>query len=341
MRVKISNERMIQLPLSNKAKAVLASLSIVITTMVSGQYIYYNKFNAYEVYMNGKPLAYVKHKEDFYNVQKGIEKDLEKRFGRVTLKDNITFKEICTSNQNIADSNGIKNIIINNSNTSIPTVLMKSDGKKVGVLANEGEMVKLLDTIKNEYREKDKDGTFKLSSIITYVKQDTKIKDVNTIEEAIKVAKENTSNPLIRFSKEKEANTAQNITLSRGATVNSFVSFPAKGTITSAFGMRWGKMHNGIDIGAPMGNPIYAVMDGKIICAEWEDGYGKVIKIDHGVGVQTVYGHCNNIDVNVGQQVKKGEKIGEVGSTGRSTGPHVHFEVRVEGVPQNPVKYLK
>ena len=100
-------------------------------------------------------------------------------------------------------------------------------------------------------------------------------------------------------------------------------------------------MHNGIDIGASMGDPIYAAMDGKVICAEWEDGYGKVIKIDHGVGIETVYGHCSSIDVNVGQTVKRGEKIGLVGSTGNSTGPHVHFEVRIEDVPQNPITYLK
>jgi murein DD-endopeptidase MepM/ murein hydrolase activator NlpD len=332
---------MISLSLSNRAKVILASLSIVITTIVSGQYIYYNKFNAYQVYMNGKPLAYVKNKEDFYNVEKNIEKDLEKRFGKVTLKDDITFKEVSIKSENIADSSTIKNSIIKNSRTSIPTVLMKSDGREVGVLANESEMIKVLDIIKNEYKEKDKDGTFKLNNRITYVKQDTNIKDTSTIEDAIKIIKENPSNPLICFSKEKEANGVQNVSLSRSSSVTSFVSFPSKGTITSPFGMRWGKMHNGIDIGAPMGDPIHAAMDGKVVYAKWEDGYGKVIKIDHGVGVQTVYGHCSNIDVNEGQQVKKGENIGKVGSTGNSTGPHVHFEVRVDGAPQDPIKYLK
>lgn len=327
--------------LGSRAKVILASLSIVITTMVSGQYIYYNKFNAYQVYMNGKPLAYVKSKEDFYNVEKNIEKDLEKRFGKITLKDDINFKEVLIKNQNITDDSTIKNTIIKNSKTSIPTVLMKSDGREVGVLANESEMIKVLDTIKNEYKEKDNDGTFKLNNRITYVKQDTSIKDINTVEEVVKISKKDANNPLICFSKEKETKGAQNVSLSRASSITSFVSFPSKGTITSHFGMRWGKMHNGIDIGAPMGDPIHAAMDGKVICAEWENGYGKVIKIDHGVGVQTVYGHCSVIDVSKGQEVKRGEKIGEVGSTGNSTGPHVHFEVRVDGTPEDPIKYLK
>ena len=83
---------------------------------------------------------------------------------------------------------------------------------------------------------------------------------------------------------------------------------PAQGAITSAFGMRWGKMHSGVDIGASMSDPIYPAMDGKVCCAEWEDGYGNVIKIDHGSGVETVYAHCSKLGVSLSQSVKRGEK---------------------------------
>jgi murein DD-endopeptidase MepM/ murein hydrolase activator NlpD len=112
------------------------------------------------------------------------------------------------------------------------------------------------------------------------------------------------------------------------------------GSVTSEFGERWGKMHYGIDIAASSGTPIYAAYDGKVACAEWETGYGNVVKINHANGLQTIYGHCSHIDVKAGQTVKKGVRIAEVGSTGNSTGPHLHFEVRLNGKPQNPLKYL-
>ena len=115
----------------------------------------------------------------------------------------------------------------------------------------------------------------------------------------------------------------------------------SRGTITSNFGERWGKMHNGIDIGAPTGTPIYASMEGVVSYAKWEDGYGKVIKIEHSGKIETIYGHCSVISVREGQKIKSGQQIGKVGSTGRSTGPHLHFEVRLAGTPINPVPYLR
>ena len=116
---------------------------------------------------------------------------------------------------------------------------------------------------------------------------------------------------------------------------------PSRGSISSSFGMRWGKMHKGIDIAASFGATINAVLDGTVNYAAWQDGYGNVIKINHGGGIETTYAHCSVINVKKGEVVKLGEKIGEVGSTGNSTGPHLHFEVRENGEPINPQKYIK
>jgi murein DD-endopeptidase MepM/ murein hydrolase activator NlpD len=116
--------------------------------------------------------------------------------------------------------------------------------------------------------------------------------------------------------------------------------WPVQGVITSPFGMRWGRMHEGIDIGAPTGTPIWAAAGGTVFYAGWEGGYGNLTVIDHGNGLATAYGHQSRIVVATGQTVTRGQVIGYVGSTGHSTGPHLHFEVRVNGTPVDPLGYL-
>jgi murein DD-endopeptidase MepM/ murein hydrolase activator NlpD len=116
--------------------------------------------------------------------------------------------------------------------------------------------------------------------------------------------------------------------------------WPVNAPITSPFGPRWGRPHEGIDLGAVYGTPIAAAAAGVVIYAGWEGGYGNLTVIDHGGGLATAYGHQSRIAVSVGQTVSQGEIIGYVGSTGHSTGPHLHFEVRVDGQAVDPLGYL-
>jgi murein DD-endopeptidase MepM/ murein hydrolase activator NlpD len=118
------------------------------------------------------------------------------------------------------------------------------------------------------------------------------------------------------------------------------LGWPVSAPITSPFGWRWGRMHEGIDLGAAYGTPIAAAGSGTVIYAGWLGGYGNLTVIDHGGGLATAYGHQSRIAVSVGQQVSRGEVIGYVGSTGHSTGPHLHFEVRINGQPVDPLGYL-
>jgi len=124
-----------------------------------------------------------------------------------------------------------------------------------------------------------------------------------------------------------------------GAPSSSGFIWPVSGPVTSGFGWRWGRMHEGIDIGAACGTPIRAAASGTIVYAGWMDGYGNIIIIDHGGGMGTAYGHQSAIYVG-GGSVSQGQTIGAVGSTGHSTGCHLHFEVRVNGTPVNPLSYL-
>jgi murein DD-endopeptidase MepM/ murein hydrolase activator NlpD len=118
---------------------------------------------------------------------------------------------------------------------------------------------------------------------------------------------------------------------------------PVNGTMTSGFGNRLhpilkvNRLHAGVDFGAPTGTPIYAAAAGEVIGASYMGGYGNVVILDHGGGISTVYAHCSRILVRVGQRVDRGQHIAAVGSTGLSTGPHLHWEVRVSGRPVNPL----
>jgi murein DD-endopeptidase MepM/ murein hydrolase activator NlpD len=116
--------------------------------------------------------------------------------------------------------------------------------------------------------------------------------------------------------------------------------WPCRGTVTSPFGYRWGRLHAGIDVGAPLGAPMYAARGGVVSFAGVMGGYGNIIVIDHGDGMTTRYAHQTELMASVGQTVRVGDQIGTVGSTGNSTGPHAHFEVRINDEPQDPMAYL-
>jgi murein DD-endopeptidase MepM/ murein hydrolase activator NlpD len=124
-----------------------------------------------------------------------------------------------------------------------------------------------------------------------------------------------------------------------GTPSSSGFIWPVSGPVTSGFGWRWGRMHEGIDIGAACGTPIRAAASGTIVYAGWMDGYGNIVIIDHGGGIGTAYAHQSAIYVG-GGSVSQGQTIGAVGSTGHSTGCHLHFEVRVNGIPVDPLGYL-
>jgi murein DD-endopeptidase MepM/ murein hydrolase activator NlpD len=119
--------------------------------------------------------------------------------------------------------------------------------------------------------------------------------------------------------------------------------WPCEGRITSGFGMRWGRMHKGVDIANLSGTPIYSVADGVVTVAKTDPGgFGFYIVIDHGRGISTLYAHMypSTVKVQVGQQVKKGQLIAEIGSNGHSTGSHLHFEVHVNNKPVDPMSFL-
>ena len=117
-------------------------------------------------------------------------------------------------------------------------------------------------------------------------------------------------------------------------------AWPVQGTLTSTYGPRWGRMHEGIDIAGSSGTPIAAAAAGTVIVAGWSGGYGNLVVVDHGGGVSTAYAHNSTIAVSVGQSVGQGTVLAGMGTTGNSTGVHCHFEIRINGAAVDPLQYL-
>ena len=141
---------------------------------------------------------------------------------------------------------------------------------------------------------------------------------------------------------------APSATIYRPSSVSIPSRMPVNGAaLTSGYGMRihpvlgGRRQHKGIDLAEPVGSPVYATADGMVSRADWFSSYGLFISLEHGGNIQTRYGHLSRLNVAAGQTVHKGDLIGYVGTTGRSTGPHLHYEVRIAGLAVNPVPYLQ
>jgi murein DD-endopeptidase MepM/ murein hydrolase activator NlpD len=157
-------------------------------------------------------------------------------------------------------------------------------------------------------------------------------------------------NDIVIISEAREIPTASrvsSVTRGTGSSNNMPSIWPVAGGIRGGFGVRHNpfggrgsEFHKGQDISAPYGSQVIATADGVVVISGWLRGYGQVVYVDHGNGISTRYGHLSRIDVMVGQTIKRGDQLGLVGSTGRSTGPHLHYEVRVDGQATNPIPYL-
>ena len=197
-----------------------------------------------------------------------------------------------------------------------------------------------IDELRAQYkREKFKSP----SSLISAVERETRLETSQPTSAVSRL------NSLSEFSLESNSPEADTIALTLPPLAddeylpNAFdgYTWPAQGVLTSSYGWRWGRLHKGIDIAAPIGTPIVAAAAGKVVGAGWHSGYGNLIKLEHLDGSVTYYAHLNRILVTHGQQVKQGELIAEMGSTGHSTGSHLHFEIHLrDRTIANPLALL-
>ncbi len=244
-------------------------------------------------------------------------------------------------------------------NEKIKAVVMKSDGVEIRIVADEATGNKVRD-IYIDTCNIDNVKDIAVNNKIVYEKIICNKEDVLSESEISNkiIGYNNTNdNSLINFTVTKEnqvkyiqkTNNSQvaftplsrgNTQINREVFLHNSITTPIKGILTSTFGeKREGYYHKGIDLAANTGTEIQAALDGTVSFSGMADGYGKVVIIDHSDNLQTVYAHCSKLNVSEGEQVLRGQVIAEVGNTGDSTGPHLHFEIRVDGVPIDPLGY--
>jgi len=288
----------------------------------------------YSVTLNGEFIGYSENKS---KLQQKINQYIEKGNG-----DNIAFVDInelpeyklCFLKKDVATNDEeIFNKVVEKGQTFYKYYAINVGSEEKAYVSTFEEAEKVI----NELKNKDSNNKENLSIVEKY---ETELKEFSTVEKCVAD---------LYVKKEVKQTTSSYVVAAKGINssskkVNLGISLikPVSGVVTSRFGSRWGSTHKGIDIGAPKGTTIKAVAAGTVTVAQYgyNGGYGNYIIVSHGNGVQTLYGHCNSLIATVGQKVSQGQAIAKVGSTGRSTGNHLHLEIRVNGVAQNPQNYL-
>ena len=295
----------------------------------------------YSVSLNGEFIGYSKDKSKLQAKINDYMENGDKENVAFVQIDNMPEYKMCLLKKGIVtDDEGIFEKVKQTGTNYYTYYAIAQDGEEKLYVSNFEEAEKIIQELKNKNSE-NKD---KLTAIEKY---STELQEFTTFETAVaSLYKERVvvkSKTTVASNRSLESfSTSRNMSNQK---VNLGISLarPVSGTITSKFGnnssVRSGS-HTGLDIAAPHGTPIKAAAGGTVIFSGTKGSYGKMIIISHGNGVQTYYGHCSNLVASVGQTVSQGQVIANVGSTGNSTGNHLHLEIRVNGVAQNPQNYL-
>ena len=321
---------------------------------------------AYSVEINGENLGYVSNKNDFQKeIDENILKTEEEGIAFIAL-DNVNYNFEFASRKMVDNTTTLANV--SSKSTKIYRIYeVSSDNSEDTVYTkSEEEANNFVNDLKTKYNKVDAN----LKITVLYIEDEVSDESIQTAKASLENKFETKQNEIVETEKKQAAAIAarkasarkasSSKTSSSTATSSSagtasanlrgvnFTALPITSyTITTRYGTvnrAHGTPHSGLDLSAPTGTAIYAAGSGTVISASTStggySGYGKLIKIDHGNGVQTWYAHCSQILVSSGQTVSAGQQIGKVGSTGYSTGPHLHFEVRIDGKTYNPQNWL-
>lgn len=288
----------------------------------------------YSVSLNGEFIGYSENKSKLQQkINEYIEKGNGSNIAFVDIEELPTYK-LCFLKKDVpTNDEEIFNKVIEQGQAVYKYYAINVENEEKAYVSTLQEAEQVV----NELKNKNSNNKDNLSIVEKY---ETQLKDFSTVEKCV-------ADLYVKKPVQKAKSTSYAVATginSSSKKVNLGISLirPTSGVVTSRFGSRWGSTHKGLDIGAPKGTPIKAAASGTVTVAQYgySGGYGNYVIISHGNGIQTVYAHCNTLKVNVGQKVSQGQLIATVGNTGRSTGNHLHLEIRVNGVAQNPQNYL-
>ncbi|MBQ6975277.1 MAG: peptidoglycan DD-metalloendopeptidase family protein [Selenomonadaceae bacterium] len=293
-----------------------------------------------DIYINGQ-ISYL-------DVMFGAQ-DFDDFLTRMDLLKRVMIQDSELINQVLAYRNEIKEIgrqLENDRRHQVEQAIIAEDAKdvKLAKVAEQQALIDMMENDKDTYNRQYDEmiaASNQVAQLIKESKYRAEAEEARRQAEAARQAQQN-SQPTGTYESSDDGNYQAYVP----ATNSGAMIWPITGPITSEFGWRshpiFGgqRFHSGIDIGGDYGMPIHAAQSGVVSHAGWIDGYGNTVMIDHGGGIVTLYGHNESLAVNVGQHVNQGDVIAYCGSTGNSTGPHCHFEVRLDGEPVSPFNYL-
>lgn len=334
--------------------------------MIIASFIYIKYKPLYKVTLDGKVIGYVEDKD---KMQEKIEKfanNLEGNITSIKIESMPTYELELVSNVKESETKEEELLALIEEKAEIKCRIyaIKLDGNEKACVDSMEEAEAVVSEIKNsvteevtldleiEEQERDKkdvdsiDTTVEVAKLEISKDVEVKVKEYQEEQEAKKAEEEEIRKAeeaarLAKVSSRSGSSVYSSAGESIAASGSGFIRPVTGGTITSPFGYRSSGFHKGLDIATSTGTPIYASAAGTVTFSGWNStGYGYLVIIDHGNGFQTYYAHCSALYVSAGQYVAQGQNISAVGSTGNSTGPHVHFQVMYNGSPQNPQNYI-
>ena len=313
----------------------LISLTIIgIVLIVVAIIILYKPI--YKVTVNGEKIGYCEDKASLQNkinsyMENGDEGQQNVAFVQI---DDMPEYQMCLLKKGITTNDEeIFNTIKETGITYYRYYAIADDDKEKIYLSSFDEAEKAIKELKDKESQNSSDLTI-------LEKYETELPTISTEKDAVsKLYEKKVVIATNKSSGGGKVSTSRELSYKK---VNLGISLirPVSGILTSRYGYRWGSTHTGIDIGVPSGTSIKAASGGTVTFSGWKGSLGQLVVISHGNGIQTYYGHCSKLLVSAGQQISQGQVIAKAGSTGRSTGPHVHFEIRINGSSINPQSYI-
>lgn len=294
-------------------------LGLLVFGLIAIIFIIFIKYKpVYKVVLNGKEIGIVNNNKDIKSIIEDYLDQKDEQVAFIMLKSEPQYKLAFVESKNKTNEEEVILAIKDSITITYRMYAITLEGQQKAIVATLAEAEEVVNEIKQEFNQ-----DLELDLRITEI-YDNNIITPQTV--SVAVAKVNEDETI----KEKLESTVNGVTLSK----------PISGTITSRFGTRTRGYHTGLDIANKLGTPIKSASNGTVTYAGWRGSYGNLVIVSHGNGIETYYAHCDKLYVTEGQIVSKEDTIATVGSTGNSTGPHLHLEIRINGVYVNPQKYL-